>query len=249
MLRASWLLWHNTTPLLSQCYWTRAGSHLSYICLCKKHWSESHLTLCPFTWVSTHSGLFYSMRPIKNQRSKRKRTQRKTLVKIKKASEEVHTHSVPEGNTHLWSLLTCSWELMHLSPRVNIPFLISLYSWLVTVLSQLSHTQGLYQTCFKDGIKVIGIGLLSSTFLQPQAQEPNTNTSILSQRSQDTFWCECVSLQRSWGSVIHYELWHPNRVVHLSVNSSSYIGIHPPQDSYFGNTPIWYAMTACTVQH
>ena len=68
------------------------------------------------------------MRPIKVPKVHKEKDTKEDLGKDQEASEEVHTHSVPEGNTHLWSLLTCSWELMHLSLRVNIPFLISLYS-------------------------------------------------------------------------------------------------------------------------
>ena len=50
--------------------------------------------------------------------------------------------------------------------------------------------------------------------------------------------------------VANHSLWPsiPQWVIHMSVTSASYTGIHPPQDSYLGNTPNDWASTVCTVQ-
>ena len=150
----------------------------------------------------SHSGLFYFMRSQEYQRSTQERTPRRTQVKITRPQRK-YIDKCSRRQHFITGAQSAPGTYAPVPKGLHTLILVCGSLWPTTVPVYLTDARTVLDLFEKKGL----LGILGSQpFPQPQEQEPNTITSVFCQGFQDTFWCECISLHRSWLQIIHCEL-------------------------------------------
>ena len=164
------------------------------------------VTIVPLLHTLSHSGLFYFMRSQEYQRSNQERTPRRTQVKITRPQRK-YIDKCSQRKHFITGAQSAPGTYAPVPKGLLTLILVCDSLWPTTVPVYLTDSRTVPDLFGKEGI----LGILGSQPIpQPQEQEPNTITSVLCQGYQDTFWCGCIFLHRSWSWLIHYELQYPN---------------------------------------